>query len=97
MKANSYLIGNSTVITVSIYHDGVLVDPVNLIFTYELPDSTKITYTYGVTSDIVKLSTGIYSVTVNLNQAGAWKYRWATTSPSTGAIEGFLLVTPSIL
>ena len=95
--SNQYLIGSASVITVNITKAGVLIDPTALTFEYEQPDSTIITYTYGVGTNIVKTSTGIYTITVVLSQSGVWRYRWQSTAPNHGAVEGSLIVNPSII
>ncbi len=94
--SNQYLIGNAAVFTVNITKAGVFVDPTALTFKYEQPDKTIVTYN-GVGSNIVKISTGIYKSTVILSQAGVWRYRWETTAPDNGAIEGTLITNPSII
>jgi len=92
-----YLIGSASVITVNITKAGVLVDPSALIFEYEQPDGVIVINTYGVGINIVKKSTGIYTITVVLSQAGTWRYRWQSTAPNHGAAEGTLVVNPSII
>ena len=95
--SNQYLIGDAANITVTITKSGVLVDPLALTLQYEQPDKTIVTYTYGVGSNIVKNSTGVYTVVLVLSQAGVWRYRWQSTSPNHGAVEGTLIVNPSII
>ena len=96
--ANQYLVGNSAVITVNITVGNVLTDPTELQITIENPDKTIITtYVYGVTTDIIKVSTGIYKIIIDLEEVGIWRYRWSSNSPNTGAVEGVIVVNPSIL
>lgn len=94
---NQYLIGNATVITTTITVGGVLTDTNTLTLTVEQPDGTITTYTYGVGTFITRVSTGVYKATVALEQAGYWKYRWASPFPNTGAVESTFTVTPSII
>ena len=64
-----------------------------------MPGASIIAYQelYIAPTDIVKKSTGVYAITVVLSQAGTWRYRWQSTAPNHGAIEGTLIVTPSII
>ena len=91
------MIGNATVITLNVTKDNVLVDPIVLTFEYETPALTTVTYTYGVGTDITKVSTGVYQVILLLDQAGMWRYNWRSTNPNHGAVEGTLIVNPSII
>jgi len=95
--STQYIIGSASVITVNITKNSVLIDPLVLTFEYEQPDTTIMTYTYGVGSSIVKISTGVYTITVVLSQSGVWRYRWQSTTPNHGAVEGSLIVNPSII
>ena len=95
--STQYIIGAASVITVNITKSGVLVDPTALTFEYEQPDSTIVTYTYGIGTNIVKTAVGIYTITVVLSQSGVWRYRWQSTAPNHGAVEGRLIVNPSII
>ncbi len=95
--STQYIIGAASVITVNITKNGVLVDPTALTFEYEQPDKTIVTYNYNVGTNIVKTAVGIYTITVALTQAGTWRYRWQSTAPNHGAVEGTLVVNPSII
>ena len=64
---------------------------------YSIYSCTITTYTYGVGTFITRVSTGVYKATVALEQAGYWKYRWASPFPNTGAVESTFTVTPSII
>lgn len=94
---NQYLIGNATVITTTISKLGVLTNAPSLTLEVEQPDGTITTYTYGVGTFITNVSTGVYSATIDLEQSGYWKYRWASPFPNTGAVESTFCVTPSII
>ena len=94
---NQYLIGQATVITVTLTKAGVLTNTSLLVLEVEIPDGTVTTYTYGVGTFITHVSTGVYSATLNLEQSGYWKYRWASAYPNTGAIESSFCVNPSII
>lgn len=94
---NQYLIGQATVITVTITKAGVLTNTSLLVLEVQVPDGTVTTYTYGVGTFITHVSTGVYSATLNLEQSGYWKYRWESASPNTGAVESTFTVKPSII
>ena len=53
-----------------------LVDPDTVIFKFKDPNGTIITYTYGVDSELVKDSVGIYYVDIDIDSDGIWFYRF---------------------
>jgi hypothetical protein len=97
MQPNSYLVGNSAVITLSVVSDGALTDPSTLSLEIVMPDSpTPTTSIYGAGA-ITRQSTGIYKYTLTLSAPGLYKYRWHTSTPSSGAVEGYINCLPSVL
>jgi len=73
----------------------VLADPSAIRFLVKLPDSSVVTYVYGVAAEFVKDSVGNYHIDLVMNQSGTWVYRWETDSPNGGADEGVVKVNKS--
>lgn len=63
--------------------DGALDDPTQLIFSILEPDGTETDYTWGVDDELEQVSTGIFRVEWDADQAGLHKYRWQ----ANGAIQ----------
>lgn len=58
--------------------------------TVTAPDGTQ------STPAVTNVSTGIYRADVDLDQAGRWVYRWASTGAVINAEDGYLVVEPNI-
>lgn len=88
-------------ITVKFYVSGVLTDPTTLVFKFHRSDANDqnpladTTYTYGVGGEIVKDSTGVYHVDIDLTASGVYHYQWLSTGTAAGADEGKFTVNPS--
>ena len=79
---NHYIEGATVTLEARFSFDGTLTDPTTISLIVKLPDTTSYTLTYA-DQEIDKLSAGIYSVDIILNQVGAWNYRWE----GHGAVE----------
>lgn len=97
MSENSlYIPGEVARITVRILNtDGVAADPGTLVLIVKPPAAAVISYIYGVAPEIVRDGTGAYHADVPLTGAGQWMYRWETTPPNAGAVEGSMSVQKS--
>lgn len=71
---------------------GAATDPTNVYFSFKTPAGTTTTYTYGVDAALVKSSTGIYYVDVNVTAAGNWYYRFYSTGTGQTADESYFAV-----
>jgi len=75
---------------------GTLTDPtaVHLEWGYATSASAPATsvtkWVYGVDSQIVKESTGLYHADIPLARSGRLRYRWEGTGAVTAAAEGFV-------
>lgn len=76
-------IGDDVAVTTTIRVDGELTDPDGVTLTVTAPDGTETTPT-----PIEHPSTGAYKALVTVDQAGRWRYTWATTDP-TGVEHGY--------
>lgn len=54
----------------------VLIDPTSVTFKFKSPDGVITTYVYGVDSQLVRESTGIYYCDIDLLQSGNYIYRF---------------------
>lgn len=99
MQPNQYLEGQAAVLRLTVTKNGVATDVISTLMNLlvEDPTGTITTYTYGVDPIIVRVTTGVYTANIDLTISGVYKYRWESLTPNTGAIESFLIVSPSIL
>lgn len=69
--------GNLVRVTVT-FQDllGVDTDPTSVTAKVEDPGKVITTYTYLSTADIVRASTGVYYIDIDLDEGGIWKYRF---------------------
>lgn len=90
MKAT---LGATVRATAEIYNvAGTLTDPATISFIVENPNNVTTTYTYGVASEVVKQSTGIYTLDLHVTIEGKWFIAFTSTSP-TDAREDSIHVT----
>jgi hypothetical protein len=76
-------------------NEGVLTDPTLVIAEYETPAGVETTLTYGVDAGLVKVSTGVYYVDINITAAGQWDYRFAGTGAVQRAYEDYVIARPT--
>lgn len=94
----SYQTGDVARITGTFRNDSEAVaDPSTLTFTFRAPDGTETTYTYGIDSELVKSSTGVYIVDLELSAAGRWAWKWQATGTAAGVDVGAITVTSASL
>jgi hypothetical protein len=74
---------------------GVATDPTAVLFSIKNPAGTTTTYTYGTDAQLVKSTTGIYYVDVNVNAVGTWYYKFYSTGTGQSASEGLFFVPPT--
>ena len=79
-----YEYGSSPILTVTIRNQaGAIVDPATLIFRYKSSHGAGIiTYVYGTDPELVRETTGIYSVELYCEDSGAWDWEFKATSPN---------------
>lgn len=73
----------------------VLTDPTTVTFKYKKPDGTIVTLVYGTDVSLVKASTGIYYVDVDIDASGQWFYRFEGTGTVKAASESKFTVRVS--
>lgn len=74
---------------------GVALDPSAVIFETKDPDGNVTTLIYGEDDEVVKLSTGVYYVDVDADQAGQWWCRFYSTGTGQAAEEEKFIVNSS--
>src|SRR5678815_1619261 len=91
--ANCYDIGDVVILKNGTFLNGagVAVDPP--IIKVEVRDATgaQTTYEYGVDTELERLATGAYRLTIAPDIPGKWRYKWIaedTTNPVTAALKG---------
>lgn len=95
MATQAYNLGNDVTSSVLFTAANVPVDPTGVTFDVQAPDGTKTSYVYGVDSQVVRVSTGRYSVTLTPSARGLYHYDFT----GTGAVEAnedgaFFMKTP---
>lgn len=71
-----------------------VVDPTDARVDVVSPSEVTTTYTYAL-SQVQRVSTGIYTYTVNTTgQPGRWQYRWWSPTPNGAANQGDFIVDP---
>lgn len=73
--ANTYDMGEKVKITGTFTLNGEPADPATVRIYYKDPSGTIVTKTYGVDPEIAKESSGVYSFSISLDEAGSWYYR----------------------
>lgn len=57
-------------------------DPTTVVFRSRSPSGVESTYTFGSSDEIQNPSTGNYTATITLDEAGKWELRWQATGPT---------------
>ena len=88
--------GQTIRITTEARNDNGLIDAATVTIKVEDPSGDKVTYTYGSSAELTRVSLGTYRLRIAVSEAGVWKYRWTTTG-AAGVDEGKFLVTPQLV
>ena len=92
---NTYYYNTTVRIQGSWTQGSVASDPDTVTFKITDPDNVTTTYVYGTNDELIKVSTGIYRVDINLNKEGIWYYRWEGTGSVQSSFENILEVLRS--
>lgn len=65
-------------------------DPITVKFYFIKPDKTPTIYVFGTDSELVKVSTGNYSVDLILSNEGIWRIRWEGVGGAAASKEGLV-------
>ena len=69
--------------------NGVNVDPATIIIRWKSPTTSLITKTFGVDTELIKDSVGVYHIDISLTEVGTW---WVQAK-GTGTINSTDIVT----
>ncbi len=79
---NSHTIETTVRMQVTFTLNDVVADPTTITFDMLEPDGTVIAHTFGVDSQLVKVSTGIYKEEIVIDQEGVYEYRFKGSGAS---------------
>jgi hypothetical protein len=84
----NYFQGSSVRVTATFENNAqVPTDPTTITAKIKTPAGVTTAYVYGVDSQLVKDSTGIYHIDVSANAAGIWSYRFEGTGSVLAASQ----------
>lgn len=76
--------------------DGVVHDPTAVFFSFFSPsDDEATTYEYSQDAQLVRVSTGVYYVDLDCDEAGPWRFRFYATGTGQAAGESYFTVKES--
>lgn len=85
---NTYDVGDLVRVTGTFTDsDGSAVDPTALKIYYKAPGGTITEKLYGTDTDVIKDSTGVYHLDIDINASGRWFYRFVGTGSAQAADE----------
>ena len=95
--AGSYDIGDSIRCSVEFKarSTGTLTDPSVVTFKFKNPAGTETTYVYGTDAELVKDSTGMYHVDLDISSPGIYFYRFVGSGTVKAASESKFTVKAS--
>jgi hypothetical protein len=77
--------------------NSAVADPVGgVTFMIHSPSGTVSTYIYGTDVEIIKASTGKYSINLDVAEVGTYTYRWKTMTPAVSIKEDTILVVAAL-
>jgi hypothetical protein len=66
-------------------------DPTAVTFEILSPvTATKTTYVYLTDVELVRVTTGVYTVDIVVDEPGRWWYRWEGTGVAAGVEQGYI-------
>lgn len=92
-----YSVGDTARVDVRVRNSsGVLADPPSLIARVRDPQGNVSVFDYAAGAPWARTAAGVYTLDIDLDEAGIWKFRVETSGANTKAAkEGRLTVTPS--
>ncbi len=96
---NVYLAGTAVTVQATFETNAsVAIDPTTLTFEFGSAGGTLTTYTYGVGTQVVRLSTGVYQATIDTTLlSGLVNYLFVATGSITAITQGQFSVQTPIL
>lgn len=77
--------GNVLRVTGTFTLNGSVTDPTDVFLEFKKPGAVAVEYEYGVDVELVKSSTGVYYVDLDLDTPGRWLYRFFSTGTGQAA------------
>jgi len=68
--------------------NGDAIDPTAVTLLYRPPIGELMTLLYGIDEEIIRDAAGKYHADIEIDIAGKWGYRWASTGTGQAAEEG---------
>lgn len=93
--ANRYDVGDLVKVTGTFTdpdNSDAAIDPTAVYCTVTDPSGEETVYQYGVDSEVVKSSTGVYTMNVDVQSTGFWYYRWWSTGTAQAAAKNTIKV-----
>lgn len=85
---NNYFQGNLVRVRAQFKNESnALADPGAIIAKVTTPAGVETTYTYGVGTDIVRESLGIYHIDIEATEPDVWSFRFVGTGAVTAASQ----------
>ena len=95
MTTNQYEIGNEIVLTATFENTaGAPTDPTTITCRTLSSRGATAVYTYAA-SQIVRVSTGVYTISITPIDSGEWWYRFEGTGTVVAAFENTFTINPS--
>jgi hypothetical protein len=97
---DTYAPGHSVYVSADFLKDDVLTDPTTVTLTFQRPDGTTTTWTYGtpppLDPGIQRTGPGQYFANIVVQDEGQWVYQWTGTGTAPGASQGYFTVNSRI-
>jgi hypothetical protein len=71
-------------------------DPAVVVCQYQDPSGLEVTRTYGTDPEVIKESTGVYYLDLDIDTAGTWYYRFKGTGPVKAADERTIIARETV-
>ncbi len=86
---SDFIVGQGLRLTGQFRDDaGRLTDPTTVYLRVKTPDGVIVTYVYLTDVALVRASTGVYYVDLDLEQDGCWSYTWGSTGAIQDVVDG---------
>ncbi len=81
------VVGSTPVFRAAYDVDGTPTDPTTVTFSWRIDDGEVTDWIYGTDAEVIKDSTGNYSVALPVTAPGRWYGRWVGTGDAAAAEE----------
>lgn len=88
--------GDSVTVDAQLLVGGALVDPSSIVVRVTAPSGAVTVYTYGSSSELVRIALGSYALTFVPDAGGEWKYEWTTDGSVNAELGGSVQVASAV-